>query len=234
MFFTGYNIHLFDKIPEDMTIKDLKNYIYKKVYVPVHRQILLFQGEEIIEEETQLRKIFFYSFSMKFNDIPHENDFIDIEVKDYRRYNIQSNTGNFNLKIDLFKDIMNQICEFKKISPSHLYLMYKNNFYNYIFQIIADHHFGKKIKVELYDVSDGGQIAIFIRTLTGKIITFRVDIEEHICYLKTRIQDKEGIPFDQQRLIYDGRQLEDHKKLSDYNIQQESTLHLVLRLRGGK
>ena len=220
------NINFYEN--EKISFEKLKKSL-KSFGIPLHRIKILYKNKEIFDSNMEINSKNYEDFDIYFIKNPKNTDYVIIEVADCRNKNKKS---IFEIKVDLYDDILEQICHFKNIQKLNLYLLYKEQIENYIYPIFSDYKSGKKIKVELYEVSPN--INIVVKTLTGKTLKLTVDSEEHVEYLKLRVNEKEGIPVDQQRIIFDGIQLEDNQILSHYKIKNESTLHLVLRLRGGK
>ena len=213
------------------TVDEFKQLIADQLYIPKHRVKLLFDDEE--KDKNQIiNDIVCEKFELGINSEPQENDKVDIEVVDCRRQVEQKE--NFEVKVDLYGDLLEQICDLKNIINSGLYLMYQDTFSDYQYKMFADHHSGQKIKVELYDVEKDGNMELYLKTLTGNTITLNVDQYEHVGYLKTRIFEKEQIPVGQQKLVFAGKLLEDNKTLENYNIEKECTIQLFLKLKKAK
>ena len=119
----------------------------------------------------------------------------------------------------------------------HLLVKYQKIKYNGIElndeETLSQHNIKNESVLEVIFKSEKTGNVVFIKTLIGKTIVLDVKPDYTIEDIKELAYDQEKIPIDQQRLIFKGKQLEDYKTLEQYKIENESTLHYVLKLRGG-
>ena len=206
-------------------IKELKKILNDKLKIPIKRQEFYFNESPIHDE---------FSFVEVFNPFNHKINFTIAKAnnEDFTLLKVKYPNGEIK---QMHIDLLNTVYTFNEIINPH-----DNN--PYIYDIFFNN---KKISINdllvSYDIKNGDLIElkkrytlqIFVKTMTGKTITLDVSSDEKICIIKYLIQSREGIPPEQQRLVFGGLQLQENKNLNDYNIKKESTIHLVLMLRGG-
>lgn len=225
---------------ENDTIKSLKNIIYTKYNIPIKRQKILFKGYEEINENKLLIKCNLEDFSIEFNKPNCAEDFIKILIRDKRKYNLKGyeEPGYFYADIDICGNILQQIYKLKNyLRFSNIYLCHNNGYLYYDTDgglLFSQNYnsYNNEWYIYDYDYKSGGQI--FVNTLTGKTISLEVSFQMPIGIVKQLIFYKEGIPPNEQRLIFGGCQLKDNHILESYKINKDSNLHLLLRLIGGK
>ena len=231
-FITEYGFKFDLEISQWDTIKEIKNKIYEEYKIPSNQQVFFFNNNKFDNDQLSIYDYDIINNGLIFKEDNNNRILIIIQNKKYENFSIVFEDKIIELSLDPFDTIenLNKIAEKKtgKIISNFDYMLYGKSYIHGPNRMIKDYNLSQNNNIlNLKKV----EFFVFIKTLTGKTLMIVIDPLDTIGELKEKICDSERIATSSQRLIFEGKQLEDNKTIADYNIKNESTLHMVLKLR---
>ena len=233
-FITEYGFHFFLSISQWDTIKEIKDKIYQEYKIPSKQQVFFFNNNKFDNDQLSIYDYDIIHKGLIFKEDTENNNGILITIQDkkYENYFILFEDKTIELTLDPLDTIGNlyKIIEKKTgINTSNFdYILYGESYIYEYNSMIINYNLSKNNNILNFKKVE---FFVNIKTLTGKILIIGIHSSSTIEDLKEKICDSERIAASSQRLIFEGKQLEDNKTLADYNIKNESTLHMVLKLR---